>query len=172
MALEVKNMGQMRQELQNCVVKSLSCNLAMVVGAGSATQDSAVFDLRAATATAQKFTWAKFVYSGTKTGTAGTSSITITPYTGATSSPATAMTNYPVSVPGASPAQGTMASTAAGQICASYDIDLTNSQVLEFLKFTVIHAGTASDSIVGQGILILGGARELPASDAAHLTTL
>jgi hypothetical protein len=172
MALEVKNMGLMRAELSNCVIKPLSCNGVMTFG-GTVTQTSDVFDLRAATATGQKFTWAKFVYVGTKAGTAGVAAITITPTTGATSAAATAIAAYPVSVPGGTVSTGSLTTTAAGQVSASYDIDLVNSGVLEFLKFLVTFStGTASDTITGQGFLILGGARELPVTDAANLTTL
>ena len=172
MALEVNDMALMRGSLANTAVKSLSCNAVMTYG-GTTTVTSDVFDLRVSTATAQKFTWAKFVYTATKAGTAGVAALTITPYTGATNTCATAMTNYPVSVPGGTPTTGSLTTTAAGQVSAVYDIDLENTQVLEFLKFIVTFStGTASDTLTGQGVLILGGARELPVTNAAHLTTL
>lgn len=155
-----------RNHLKECAVKSLT-GTATMTGGGTVTLDSAVLDL----GLDKKYSWAKFVYVAAKAGTAAVASVTITPYTGTTSSPATAMTHYPVSVPGGYPTSGSLTTTAAGQISEVYDIDLNDSQVRRYLKVTINATLTASDTLIGQVIVILGGPREEPVSNTAHLTT-
>lgn len=170
MALEVKDMSLMRGHLANTVVKPLGVAATMTIGA-TVTATSTPFDLRAATATAQKFTWAKFGFIGIKTGTAGVGGATLTVTTGATNAAAGALTNFPVTTVGTDANHGySPASTTV--VAVTKDIDLLDSQVLEWLKATVTVTGTASDTTAGYFFVILGGARELPVSNAAVATTL
>lgn len=162
-------MALARGYLANCVVKSLT-GIATMTGGATVTLNSTVLDLGIAAGT-QKFTWAKFVFVAAKAGTAGVAAVTITPLTGTTSAAATAMSRFPVSVAGGTPTSGSLTSTAAGQIVAAYDIDLKDSDVRQFIKVKVDATLTASDTLIGQVIVILGGVDELPASNAAHLTT-
>lgn len=163
-------MALMRGVLANTVVKPLGTSGTLTIG-GTVTADSTPFDTRAATATAQKFTWAKFGFIGVKTGTAGVGGATLVVTTGATNAAATAMAAYPVTTVGTDANHGySPASTTV--IAVTKDIDLMNSQVLEWLKATVVVTGTASDTTLGFFFVILGGARELPVSNAAVATTL
>jgi len=153
-------MGLMRGALLHTVFKPLGASGTLTIG-GTVAATSTVFDLRTATATAGKYTYAKFGFIGVKTGTAGVGGATLQVKTGATSSPTTAMSNYPVTTVGTDQNHGyTPNSTTV--FAVTQDIDLMNSQVLEFLQATVTVTGTASDTTAGYFFVILGGSRELP----------
>ena len=163
-------MAQMRTALRHTVVK----NLGYKHTTSTAVQTAIPIDLRDATATSGKFTFAKLVFVGTKTGTNAIASATMTPLTGSTVSCATALTNYPVKAAGTDPGHGYIAAAgtaATGNFVIEYDIDLEDSGVLEWLGCTVSITCT-TDVVDGIIFVILGGSRELPNTNVAMATTL
>ena len=157
------------KDLQNAILKPLGAHTQLVIGA-LVTANSSVFDLRAATQTFGKFSTAIFGYVGSKTGTAGVGGLTLTVTTGTTSTPTTGMTHFPVTVVGTDAMHG-YAPNSTTVVMVTKFIDLSDSQVREFLRCTIDATGTASDTWDGHFFVILGGARELPMTNVAALTT-
>jgi len=155
--------------LQNAILKPLGTASIMTVG-GTVTGASTPFDLRAATQTFGKFSSALFGFIGLKTGTAGVGQATLTVTTGTTNAAATAMADFTVTAAGTDANHGySPASTTV--IAVTKWIDLSNSQVREWLKATVDVTGTASDTTIGHFFVILSGARESPMPNTAVATT-
>ena len=80
------------------------------------------------------------------------------------------MSRFPVTAAGTDVMHG-YSGAATTNVMVTKDIDLSDSQVREFLRATVDVTGTASDTWDGYFFVILGGARELPMTNVAALTT-
>jgi len=163
-------MALMRGSLKNTTVKLVAATAAGVTSA--TTMTAYPVDLESIV-TNQRPTWCKIIVGAMKTGTATLANLAITPLTGTTSTCATGMSHFPVSVPvagnvgsGAVVAGGTVES---GRFVAAYDIDLTDSQVRSWLGATCVVTAT-TDSCVAFMAFVFGGFRELPATNTAMAT--
>jgi len=163
-------MGKMRACLQNTVVKLVA---ATAVGVTTPTTMTAYPVDLDSVLTGQRPTWCKIVVGAMKTGTATLANLAITPLTGTTVTCATGMTHFPISVPvagnvgsGAVVAGGTV---ETGRFVASYDIDLTDSQVRTWLGATCLVTAT-TDSCVAMMLFIFGGFNEVPVTNTAMAT--
>ena len=161
----------MRGSLKNTVVKHLGYYHVTSNG----TQAVYPLNLDDAAATGQKYTWAKFVVLGTKTGGLHPGNLKFTPYTGTSVSCATGMADYPISVVGTDSGHGYTADAGTvetGRIVIEYDIDLTNSLVRTWIGGLITTVVATTDVMDIMVCVVLGGAREAPVTSTAQATTL
>ena len=164
-------MALMRGALKHTVAKLV----ASQTFTSTTTMTAYPVNLDDATATGQKYTWCKIIFSAEKTGTTALASVVLTPLTGTSVTCATGMTNYPVTVAGTDNGHGYVAASGTaetGRFVADYDIDLTNSQVRTWLGCTATVTCTSTDSCDCHLVFVFGGSRELPNTNTAMATTL
>ena len=163
-------MALMRGALKHTVAKLV----ASQTFTSTTTMTAYPVNLDDATATGQKYTWCKIIFSAEKTGTTALASVVLTPLTGTSVTCATGMTNYPALAAGTDNGHGYVAASGTvetGRFTAVYDIDLTNSQVRTWLGCTAAVTCTSTDSCDCHLMFLFGGARELPISNVGTMET-